>query len=164
MEGAIADALRWLEGSGFAAAVRESRWLYPAVETGHILGFVVLVGGAVMFDLRVLGVSRGIPIEPLARLLLWCARASLPVVFVTGATLFLTTATTTAANPVFRVKLILIAGALANALAFRGGAPFRRAAAGDPALPSPARARLAALLSLLLWTGVIVCGRLLAYT
>lgn len=164
MRETVASGLGWLEGSSLAGAVRESSWLYPAVETGHILGFVVLVGAAVVFDLRVLGVSRAIPIAPLARLLLLCARASLPVVFVTGATLFVTNATATAANPVFRVKLLLIAAALANALAFRGGAPFRAAAPADPGRKSPTRARLAAALSLLLWTGVIVCGRLLAYT
>jgi hypothetical protein len=164
MDGAIDVGLRWLEGSGFGTAIRQSRWLYPVVETGHILGFVVLVGGAVMFDLRVLGISRSIPVEPLARLLLWCARVSLPVVLLTGLTLFITNATTTAANPVFRLKLVLIAAGLANAAAFRRGAPFRSVRDWDRDLPSPLGARLTAALSLLLWIGVIVCGRFIAYT
>jgi hypothetical protein len=79
-------------------------------------------------------------------------------------TLFITNATTTAANPVFRLKLVLIAAGLANAAAFRRGAPFRSVRDWDRDLPSPLGARLTAALSLLLWTGVIVCGRFIAYT
>jgi len=44
--------LGWLEATALATAMRQSAWLYPAVEIAHIVGFVVLVGSAFMFDLR----------------------------------------------------------------------------------------------------------------
>ena len=48
--------LVWLETSALAEAMRQWTWLYPGVEIVHIVGFVVLVGAAIMFDLRLLGV------------------------------------------------------------------------------------------------------------
>ena len=57
----------WLEASGVAVAMREWTWAYPIVEITHIIGFVVLVGAAFMFDLRLLGVSRWLPLTDLAR-------------------------------------------------------------------------------------------------
>ncbi|QGZ39013.1 hypothetical protein IP92_02782 [Pseudoduganella flava] len=45
----------WLAGTPVARAMRDGVWLYPAVETVHIIGFAVLVGAVAMFDLRVLG-------------------------------------------------------------------------------------------------------------
>ena len=59
--------LVWLETSGVAAAMRQWQWLYPIVEIVHIVGFVVLVGAAVMFDLRLLGLSRVLPVSAMAR-------------------------------------------------------------------------------------------------
>ena len=53
-----ASWLTWLEQSAVAVWARESIWAYPALEIGHIAGFSVLVGAAVLFDLRLLGVSR----------------------------------------------------------------------------------------------------------
>ena len=68
--------LVWLETSSVAVAMRQWTWLYPAVEIVHILGFVVLVGAALMFDLRLLGVSRALPVSGLERHLLRAARLS----------------------------------------------------------------------------------------
>jgi len=59
-----------LELSGLANAMRRSAWMYPIVEIVHIAGFVILVGAAVMFDLRVLGFGRGLAVSMLARHLL----------------------------------------------------------------------------------------------
>jgi hypothetical protein len=67
-----------------------------------------------------------------------------------------------AANPAFRLKLLLILAGGLNALAFHLG-PFRSVRAWDRDAPTPARARLAAVLSLLIWTAVIAAGRLIAY-
>ncbi len=83
----------WLEASGVAIAMREWTWAYPIVEIAHIIGFVVLVGAAFMFDLRLLGVSRSLPITDLAGHLLRWSRASLFVVVPTGFLMFMTNAT-----------------------------------------------------------------------
>lgn len=154
--------LVWLETSALAAAMRQWLWLYPAVEIVHILGFVVLVGAAVFFDLRLLGVSRGLPVRALERHLLRAARASLLLVLPSGLLMFAAHATEMAANPAFRLKLALLVLAALNAAVFHR-APFRSVSAWDRGAPAPAAARTAALLSLVLWVGVIACGRLLAY-
>ena len=61
--------------------MRDSMWLYPAVETVHIVGFIILVGSVIMFDLRVLGLSRRVPVSMLARHLLpWGASALILIV------------------------------------------------------------------------------------
>lgn len=154
--------LTWLEESAPATAMREGLWLYPAVETAHILGFVVLVGAAVMFDLRLLGVSRSLSVSRLARHLLRWSQGSLLVVVPTGLLLFISNATALAENPAFRLKLVFIAAAGVNAAVFHRFT-FPSVSAWDRETPVPGKARVSALLSLGLWTGVITCGRLIAY-
>lgn len=154
--------LVWLESSPVAVAMRQWLWLYPAVEVLHIAGIAALVGGAVMFDLRLLGVSPGLPVAALAGHLLPWARVGLGMVATSGALMFIAHATEWAQNPAFRVKLLLIVAAGANAWAFHRW-PFRGVARWDRDLPAPGDARAAALLSMILWLSVIACGRLLAY-
>lgn len=154
--------LVWLETSALAGAMRQWQWLYPIVEILHILGFVIVVGGGLFFDLRLLGRGRGLPVSGLATHLLTWARAGFALVVPTGLMMFTAHATEFAGNPAFRLKLILIAAALLNASAFHQW-PFRSVGRWNVAAPTPAWAKVAAVLSLLLWTGVISCGRLLAY-
>jgi len=154
--------LAWLETTGAATAMRQSLWLYPVVEILHILGFVVLVGSAAMFDLRLLGLSRQLPVTGMERHLLPWARAAVLVIVPTGALMFVAHATEFAGNPAFRLKLILLVIAALNAAVFHLR-PFRRVAEWDHGATAPLTARLAAGCSLALWTGVIACGRLLAY-
>ncbi len=154
--------LVWLETSRLALAMKQWLWLYPIVEIVHILGFVVLVGAAAMFDLRLLGLSRALPVAGLARHLLPWARTAIVVVALSGSMMFVAHATEMAGNTAFRVKLLLIAAAGINAFVFHRGC-YRQVAGWDCEVAAPASARVAAVLSLLLWTGVISCGRLLAY-
>ena len=154
--------LVWLETTALAGAMRQWLWLYPIVEIVHIAGFVVLVGAAVMFDLRLLGLSRHLAVGDLARHLLRWARGSVALVLPSGLLMFTAHATEMAASPVFRLKLLLIAAAGLNAAAFHRGV-FRSVAAWNGDAETPPAARVAAVLSLVLWTGVISCGRLLAY-
>ena len=72
--------LVWLETSAVAVAMRQWLWLYPIIEIVHIVGFVVLVGAAVLFDLRLLGVSRHLSVTSMAWYLLPWAWASLVLV------------------------------------------------------------------------------------
>jgi hypothetical protein len=154
--------LVWLESTTLAVAMRQWLWLYPIVEIVHISGFVVLVGAAAMFDLRLLGLSRSLPVSAVARHLLPWARASLVLVVPSGLLMFTAHATEMAQNPAFRLKLLLIASAGSNAAIFHRGT-FKTVKAWDVSAPAPASAKIAAVLSLVLWTGVIGCGRLLAY-
>src|SRR5688572_21351901 len=99
--------LTWIERSALGAALREDPWLYPGVEIAHILGFVILVGAAAMFDLRLLGLSPAVSVRALADHLLPWARVGLALAAPTGVLLFISDATTLAVNPAFQVKLLL---------------------------------------------------------
>jgi hypothetical protein len=154
--------LIWLETSALAIAMRQWRWLYPIVEIVHIVGFVILVGAAFLFDLRLLGLSRHIPVIDLERHHLRWARISLLLVIPSGLMMFIAHATEMVTNPAFRLKLILIAAAGLNAFAFHKGI-FKSVKTWNQEVETPWAAKLAGILSLILWTGVISCGRLLAY-
>jgi len=137
-----------LERSALAAALRESTWLYPTIEALHIVGLALVAGAAIAFDLRLLGVARALPLEPLARFLPRLSLTAFTALSLpTGALLFITQARALAANPVFWAKLVLLGAAGANAWLFRKGVR-----------------RQAAVVSLLAWIGVVFCGRFLAYT
>ena len=154
--------LVWLETTAVAGAMRHWIWLYPIVEIVHIVGFVILVGAAVMFDLRLLGLSRGLPVSAMARHHLPWARAALLLVVPSGFLMFMAHATEFAANPAFQLKLTLLAAAGLNALLFHRGA-FRKVGGWEADATVPGTARAAAVASLVLWVGVIAAGRLLAY-
>lgn len=158
----VAGWLAWLEATGLGRAMRQWLWLYPIVEIVHIAGIVALVGAAAMFDLRLLGFSRRLPVSSMAAHLLPWARVGLAIVVPTGVMMFVAHATEMAENPAFRLKLLFIAAALANAAAFHRW-PFRSVSHWDVETPPPPAARFAAAASLTLWSGAIACGRLLAY-
>jgi hypothetical protein len=159
------EVIPWLEtlrGTALSTALRESQWLYPAVETAHLLGLATLVGSAAAFDLRLLGVSRHLPVTATARHLLRCAWGGFATAAASGALLFAAEPVDTAANPAFRVKLVLLAVAGLNAARFHVG-PFRTVGGWDRGVPAPRSARIAAAVSLAAWAGVVAAGRLIAY-
>jgi len=153
--------LAGLESSRLAEALRSGPLVFPLVEVVHILSFVVLVGAAVMFDLRLLGLSRHLPVTALARHLLPWARRALAVVVPSGVLLFLPQATQFGTSPVFRLKLLIALAGLNAALFHRG--VFRTVRGWGTQAGTPVAARASAVVSLVLWVGVITCGRLLAY-
>ena len=154
--------LVWLELSGLGEAMRRSEWLYPIVEIFHITGFVILVGAVVMFDLRVLGFGRELPVSALARHLLRWSWAALALVLPAGVMMFTAHATEFATNPAFQVKLALLALAVTNVGFFHLG-PYRTVRAWEGSAEAPGTARAAAALSIAIWIAVIICGRLIAY-
>ncbi|MGZ8287785.1 MAG: DUF6644 family protein [Telluria sp.] len=158
-----AGLLGWLEASPVGAAMRGSTWMYPIVEIVHISGFVILVGSVAMFDLRVLGFARTLPVQALARHLLPWAVASLGLIVPAGLMMFSAHPHDFAGNKVFQLKLALIGAAGLNAAAFHLGA-LRSVASWNVDVPAPALARFHAAASIGIWFAVICCGRLLAYT
>jgi hypothetical protein len=154
--------LVWLEHTGLGVAMRQWRWLYPIVEIVHIFGIVLLAGAAAMWDLRLLGVSRRLPVSLMERHLLPWARLGFATVLPTGLMMFVAHAGEMATNPAFQLKITLIVLAVANTVVFHRGV-FRSVQRWDIARGTPVAAKLAAVASLTLWAGVIACGRLLAY-
>jgi len=157
-----AGLFAWLATTPLSVAMREGAWLYPVVEIVHIAGFSVLVGSVVLFDLRVLGFARTLPVAALGGHLLRWALASVLLVVPAGLLLFSAHPVELSKNPVFLLKLVLIALAGLNALAFHLR-PYRSVAGWDRERAAPPLARAGAALSILLWLGVISCGRMLAY-
>ncbi|SEV92148.1 hypothetical protein [Luteibacter sp. 329MFSha] len=156
------DRAGWLSATPLARAMRDSPWLYPAVETVHIVGFCILVGAVAMFDLRVLGWGRALPVSALGRHLLPWSAGSVALVLPAGLMMFSTQPQAFLGNPLFLLKLTLIALAGVNALVFHVGV-YRSVAAWETTHPAPSLARMQASLSLVLWLAVIACGRMLAY-
>jgi hypothetical protein len=146
--------------------LRESLWLYPLLQAAHILGFIVLAGAAVLFDLRVLGLTAAragaVSIRALGLHLLPWSVAAAALVVPTGVLLFAVEAGELIGNRAFLFKLLLLAGAAGNAIAFHLG-PGRSWADWPADAPAPRDARLHALLSISLWIGVVVCARLIAF-
>ncbi len=152
--------MEWIESTGLATAVREGVWIYAAVGTMHILGLALLVGAAAMWDLRLLGFSRRLPVAELASHLLPAARAGFVVAAGSGLLLFASDAVAIAGNPAFRIKLVLIAAALLNVYLFHvRSSRYVMVGGGGP----PQAARINAIFSLVLWGLVVVAGRLIAY-
>jgi hypothetical protein len=150
-----------IESLAVAQAMREHEWLYPAVAIAHIVGFSILFGSVVMFDLRVLGLSKQISVRALARLLLPWSVASLALIVPTGLLLFAAHADDFLESRVFAIKMALILAAGVNAAMFLTG-PYQTVKTWDTVARAPMLARLSVALSIVLWVGVISCGRLIA--
>jgi hypothetical protein len=149
-------ALAWLGDSQLAILLRGSFWLYPIVNSAHILGIALLVGGIVPLDLRLLGLWRRVPLAQLAAVLVPSAGAGVLLVVVTGPAMFLVQPQDYAGNPYFQVKLPVVAAAIANALLLRRVRGWRDGAGAG-------RLRAAAVLSIGLWLAAIFCGRMIAF-
>jgi hypothetical protein len=153
----------WLEQSPVGAAVRQSLWLFPAIETVHLLGMTVLVGTVAAFDLRLLGWALlRTRISDLARRLLRWTWVGFGLQVVTGALLFSSEAVKMYVNPAFRLKMLLICVAGMQALIFQLVAR-RDLAAWDGRAAVPVAARIGGLISILLWIGVVAAGRWIGF-
>ena len=156
----MAPLLHALQDSAFSAWVvgSDSIWAYPMILTMHTIGLGIVVGAAVVIDFRLLGVGPGIPLEEVRRVfpIFWLGFS---INLVSGLMLFVSEAADKATQPVFLVKLLLvILGATVTArirrLVFGGGSPGALV---------PSAARPLAMMSIALWAGAIVTGRLMAY-
>lgn len=151
-----------LHTTPLAQAMRQSEWLYPAVEILHILGFCALVGAAALFDLRLLGISRQIPVQQMAAHLLPVAWVGFALAAPSGFLLLLSDAPSIGVSPIFLSKLALIGLAGVNAWVFHTRTARSLPAWNQHTHPPPA-AKLGALFSLGIWIAVIALGRLIAY-
>lgn len=152
----------WIEQTTVATWVRTSTWGYPTVEVVHLFGLALLIGTAVAFDLRLLGLSSRIPADALARHLLPWARVGFALALASGLLLFSTQAATFVRQPVFLVKVTAIGVGVVNASIFARGT-YQDVAQWNYSPQTPVAAQAAAVVSLLAWTTALVCGRLLAY-
>ncbi len=151
---AVGAALAAIEAWPLSDAIRRSVWAYPALETIHIAAFATVFGALMLLELRVFGAAPAVPLSPLARLAVPVALTAFAVAAAAGFLMLISNASELILNRAFQLKLGLIVTAGANAWWFH-----RR---GSLALHDGV-AKAQSLLSLLLWLGVIACGRLIAY-
>ena len=148
--------LEALEQAAPIIALRESTYAFPLVNALHIVGIALLFGAIAALDLRLLGWRRSAgPAEAFTLLLVPVAIAGLLIAIPSGLLMFATDARAYAASPLFQAKIILVTLGIGNALWLR--AAEKRGSA------SPSRAAFAAALSIPLWLGAILLGRMVGY-
>jgi hypothetical protein len=155
--------MAWLEHRPFAVSIAESTWLFPCIETVHVLALTVVFGSVAMMDLRLLGVgSKDRAVSEVITTTLPWTWIAFAVTATAGSLLFSSKATTYYENLPFRIKLVCLGLAGVNMLIFhlltaRGMASWDR---GTP----PTAARLAGAVSLMLWLAIVATGRWIGFT
>ena len=151
--------LQTLQDLPLPTAIRQSTWMFPTVETVHVLALVLVVSSILMVDLRLVGVTlRERHVDELINRVLPGTWASFALAVVTGSLLFSSNAVTYTQNRAFQIKFVLMFLAGLNMAVFHLGA-HRRIKSWDPERLPPAEARIAGGASILLWTGIVFAGR-----
>jgi hypothetical protein len=153
----------WLDTHAWSTALHESLYMYPLIESTHVLTLCLFVGTLIAVDLRLLGVAfRSVPVsEMTGRMLPWTV-AGFVLMVVTGVLLFYAIPVRTYQSLWFRIKVVLLVlGGINVYLMHRRALANRDQWDTAPRPPRPVRASAAA--SLVIWSGVIVTGRFIAY-
>ena len=156
----IADSL---ENTAFLTVVRETPWVYPIVLSTHLICIAVFGGMILMTDLRLLGV--GLKNKTVAEVvggLRPFKRAGFVVMVTAGFLLGGSEATQYYQNPYFWTKMTLLVLVGVHAMVFKSTV-YDHPEELDKSPVLPGRAKAAAVLSLLLWISIPICGRLIAY-
>ena len=141
----------FLEATALAQYLKTARWGYAAINTAHIFGIALLIGGILPLNLRLLGVLQGLLREDaLTRLLRPCAAFGLLLAMISGGMMFSVDPDNYAALPVFQIKMGFILIGTLSALYGSRESPMRRP-------------RFHAVISLLCWPLALVSGRLIAF-
>jgi len=158
----LAEVLGALQDAALVGALRRSHWVYPIVNTGHIVGLALLFGAIVPLDLRLIGFWRRVPIGVMARTLLPVAITGLSLAALTGALLFSVSAVKYAGMTIFQAKLLLILAGFANALLLHRTKPWAVHQDAELQGTTP-RLRFAGVLSIGCWLAAIFAGRMIGY-
>jgi hypothetical protein len=149
---------QWVQYTDWAAALRYSALVYPVVLTLHLVGIAFFGGMVVFTDLRLLGLTmRRLPISRVIAALRVPKHIGFAIVAGCGILMASSKAEEYYYNRFFWAKMSLLA------LIAVHGLVFRRSVYRGRLDPAPSQAKLAGALSLLLWTGVMICGRGIGY-
>lgn len=154
-----------LEGSTLGTTIASSEWLFPTIETLHVIAIVSVVGAIAIMDLRLLGLtSRNRLVTAISRDTLPLTWIAFACAVVTGLLLFVSKATSYMVNPYFLVKmgLLLLAGlnmAVFHMFTWKGVARW-----DGTMVAIPPAAKLAGLASLIFWALIVLCGRIIGFT
>src|SRR6202521_3967389 len=159
----IITICQWLEQTAVGTNIRESLWLFPVIETVHIFGIILLVGATSILDLRLMGLTfRDEAVSKLAQRFLPWAWAGFLIQVTTGLLLFSSEATKMYGNLAFQIKMLMIVAAGLNAFVFHSLA-YQSVGKWDKDPVAPMSARVAGLISILFWFGIVAAGRWIAY-
>ncbi len=154
----------WLENTRMASDIRASTWLFPTIESIHVLAITMVVGSVAMFDLRLLGIaSRDRSVSELHKEILPWTWAAFGCAVVAGSLLFSSDATKYYHNGPFRMKMVALLLIGLNTAIFEFGA-FRGVSRWDSERKTPLAAKLAGGISIVLWIMVVGFGRWIGFT
>ena len=160
----IEAILKSLEASGLATRIRDSLFLFPMIESAHVIGLSLVFGTIAIIDLRLLGVaSTQRSFRRMASDILKWTWAAFAVTALTGSLMFITNAPVYYHNLFFRMKMLLLVLTGINMLVFEVTAG-RTIHGWDHAPSAPRAGRTVAALSLAMWIGIICMGRLIGFT
>jgi len=155
--------IHWMQNSDIGTGIRESIWLFPIVETTHVLALALSVGVLVWFDLRLMGWGmKHEPVSQIHKQVMPFAFVGFAIMMLTGVLLFWSEAEKCYLSGFFRLKVLFLVLAALNAGIFELGTK-KSIEDWDKYPVPPRKARLAGLISILSWTAVIVAGRATAY-
>lgn len=160
----ISEVLKSIENTDIASSIRNSLFLFPMLESIHVVGLAIVFGTIAIIDLRLLGLaSTHRPFRVMASDILKWTWMAFAITFVTGVLMFSTNAATYFHNPVFQAKMtiLLLAGINMGIFELTTGRSVRR---WDTSSSTPASAKTAAVISLTLWITVIFLGRWIGFT
>lgn len=156
--------LKSIEATGLATRIRESVFLFPMIESTHVIGLALVFGTIAIIDLRLLGfASTHRSFQRMASDILKWTWGAFALTVLTGSLMFTTNATVYYHNFYFRTKMVLLALTGINMLFFELTAG-RTIHKWDTAPSAPRSGKAVAALSLTLWIGVICVGRLIGFT
>lgn len=163
MESVMGPFFQWLRDTEIADAIRTSTFLFPTIESVHVLAISLVVGSIVIFDLRLLGLAwNSRPVSQIVSEIIPLTWIFFGVAAITGSLLFVSNAVGYANNIYFIVKMASLVLAFVNQLFFHV-VTERNIAVWDSLKP-PTSARAAGAISLVLWITIIACGRWIGFT
>lgn len=160
----LQSIFEWLESWPVSVGIRQSSWMFPAFESVHVIAITLVVGSVMIVDLRVLGLaSLRQRITDLSQSVLPWTWGAFVVALISGAFLFAAKAHTYFDNVNFRLKMLLMAAAFLNMLAFHYG-PYRSVRTWDAGRRAPAMAMVGCGLSLTFWVLIVAMGRWIGFS
>lgn len=154
---------QWIYLTRLSVAIRESIWTYPILNVLHCAGVLLVAGTIVVVDLRLLGFGmRWAPVSNVVSQVVPWTLAGFGFMAITGSLLAWSEPLRLYQSVGFRWKLVFLFMAGLNAMFFHLGI-YRRVGGWDSAQRTPRSARIAGLVSILSWIGVIAAGRAIGY-
>jgi hypothetical protein len=143
------------------ASFMQLQWSWPLAESAHFIGLTLLFGSIAAWDLRLLGMVKDVPVKAFHRLVPF-AVLGFAINIASGLTFLMTFPDQYVYNPAFHLKMLCIGLAGLNVAVFYL-VTFRRVNALGPGMQPPLMARASGAISLILWTAVIICGRMITF-